>query len=118
MHWASFLRKRQRVVVGAGIARSRVRHTSKAASLVTRYAEMSSRGAKRQATMLDASTIPSLIVGLIVGAAVAYAWGRRQNRHGDRASEVRGTPSLEKPDREDPAGEGSHSLHEIPPMQH
>jgi hypothetical protein len=34
--------------------------------------------------MLDASTIPSLIVGLIVGAAAAYAWGQRQNRRGGR----------------------------------
>jgi hypothetical protein len=42
------------------------------------------RHAERQATMLDASNIPSLIVGLIVGAAAAYAWGQRQNRRGGR----------------------------------
>jgi hypothetical protein len=30
--------------------------------------------------MLDASNIPSLIIGLIVGAVAAYAWGQRQNR--------------------------------------
>ncbi|HZA93897.1 MAG TPA: LPXTG cell wall anchor domain-containing protein [Gemmatimonadales bacterium] len=30
--------------------------------------------------MFDASTIPSLIVGLIVGALAAFAWGRRRNR--------------------------------------
>jgi predicted negative regulator of RcsB-dependent stress response len=34
--------------------------------------------------MLDASNIPSLIVGLIVGALAAYAWRQRQNRRGDR----------------------------------
>jgi hypothetical protein len=34
--------------------------------------------------MLDASNIPSLIIGLIVGAVAAYAWGQRQNRRGDR----------------------------------
>ena len=45
---------------------------------------MSFRDEERQPTMLDASTIPSLIVGLIVGAVAAYAWGRRQNRRGDR----------------------------------
>jgi hypothetical protein len=49
-----------------------------------RYAELNSRGVKGYATMLDASNIPSLIVGLIVGAVAAYAWGRRQNRRGDR----------------------------------
>jgi hypothetical protein len=35
---------------------------------------------ERQATMLDASNIPSLIVG----AVAAYAWGQRQNRRGGR----------------------------------
>jgi hypothetical protein len=30
--------------------------------------------------MFDASTIPSLIVGLIVGALAAFAWGRRNRR--------------------------------------
>jgi LPXTG-motif cell wall-anchored protein len=30
--------------------------------------------------MFDASTIPSLIVGLIVGALATFAWGRRRNR--------------------------------------
>jgi len=30
--------------------------------------------------MLDGSTILSLIVGLIVGALAALAWGRRQDR--------------------------------------
>jgi hypothetical protein len=30
--------------------------------------------------MFDVSTIPSLIVGLAVGAVAAFAWGRRQNR--------------------------------------
>ena len=39
---------------------------------------------ERQTTMLDASNIPSLIVGLIVGAVAAYAWGQRQNRRGGR----------------------------------
>jgi hypothetical protein len=34
--------------------------------------------------MLDASNIPSLIIGLIVGAVAAYVWGQRQNRRGDR----------------------------------
>ena len=39
---------------------------------------------ERQTTMLDASNIPSLIVGLIVGAVAVYAWGQRQNRRGGR----------------------------------
>ena len=30
--------------------------------------------------MFDASTIPSLIIGLIVGALAAFAWVQRQNR--------------------------------------
>ena len=30
--------------------------------------------------MFDVSTIPSLIVGLVIGAVAAFAWGRRQNR--------------------------------------
>jgi hypothetical protein len=52
--------------------------------MTKRYAEMSSRGAKGHVTLLDASNIPSLIVGLIVGAVAAYAWGRRKNPRGDR----------------------------------
>jgi hypothetical protein len=60
------------------------RHPSKAVIVAKRYAEMNSQDEERQPTMLDASTIPSLIVGLIVGAVAAYAWGRRQNRRGDR----------------------------------
>jgi hypothetical protein len=60
------------------------RHPSKAVIVTKRYAGMSSRDEERQATMLDASTIPSLIVGLIVGAVAAYAWGRRKNPRGDR----------------------------------
>ncbi len=59
------------------------RHPSKAALVTKRYAEMSPRGVKGQASMLDASNIPSLIVGLIVGAVAAYAWGQRQNRRRD-----------------------------------
>jgi hypothetical protein len=27
--------------------------------------------------VLDASTIPSLIIGLVIGAVAAYAWGQR-----------------------------------------
>jgi hypothetical protein len=34
--------------------------------------------------MLDASNIPSLIVGLFVGAVAAYAWGHRQHWRDDR----------------------------------
>jgi hypothetical protein len=33
--------------------------------------------------MLDASIIPTLIVGLIIGVVTAIAWGRRQNRKRD-----------------------------------
>jgi hypothetical protein len=60
------------------------RHPNKAVIVTKRYAEMSSQDEERQPTMLDAGNIPSLIVGLIVGAVAAYAWGRRQNRRGDR----------------------------------
>ncbi len=42
------------------------------------------RHTERQATLFDASSIPSLIIGLIAGAVAAYAWGQRQNRRGDR----------------------------------
>jgi hypothetical protein len=34
--------------------------------------------------MLDASSIPSLIVGLFVGGLAAYAWARRGSRRGNR----------------------------------
>jgi hypothetical protein len=34
--------------------------------------------------MIAANDIPSLIVGLIAGALAAFAWGRWQNRRGDR----------------------------------
>jgi hypothetical protein len=40
------------------------------------------RDAERQAAMLDASIIPTLIVGLVIGAITAIAWGRWQNRKG------------------------------------
>jgi hypothetical protein len=55
-------------------------HPSKAAIVTKLYAEMNPRYAERQGTMFDASTIPSLIVGLIVGALATFAWGRRRNR--------------------------------------
>ena len=33
--------------------------------------------------MLDASVVPSLIVGLVIGAVTAIIWGRWKNRQGD-----------------------------------
>jgi hypothetical protein len=42
------------------------------------------RQAEGPAIMLDASNIPSLIIGMIAGAVAAYVWGKRQNRRGGR----------------------------------
>lgn len=41
------------------------------------------RHTERQSTMLDASNVPSLIVGLVIGAVTAIIWGRWKNRQGD-----------------------------------
>jgi hypothetical protein len=59
--------------LGPGSLVRACRHPSKAALVTGRYAEMNSQGAKGQATVLDASTIPSLIIGLVIGAVAAYA---------------------------------------------
>jgi hypothetical protein len=71
--------------LGPGSLVRACRHPSKAALVTGRYAELNSRGAKGQAAMLDASNIPSLIVGLNVGALAAYDWG--SNRTGAATAE-------------------------------
>jgi hypothetical protein len=40
------------------------------------------RSMERQGSMLDASTIPTLVVGAIIGVVTVILWGRWQNRRG------------------------------------